>query len=221
MHAEHELAGHADLDAQPRVLLAQLAAGGEGGQEVGVAGRPGGVHVDAVGAGRDHVRRRRSRCRRRAWRMAPTWASRASSILPSGSSSDQLGMGPSGLRVAAQVGHGAVLHRVGEQALGDLHALALVRHVDLDGLVRVVDLPELDHVDADERLVALQVLHAVADVLGPGAVVAQHDLVADVDGGEARRRGVDVEQVIELVLRERRAPWPAWPRAGCRPRDRP
>ena len=106
------------------------------------------------------------------------------------------------LRVPAQVGHRAVLHRVGEQRLGDLHGLALVGHVGLDRLVRVVDLPELDHVDAEQRLVALQVLHAVADVLGPGAVVAQDDLVADVDGGEARRRGVDVEQVVELVLRE-------------------
>ncbi len=106
------------------------------------------------------------------------------------------------LRVAAQVGHGAVLHRVGEQRLGDLHGLALVGDVGLDGLVGVVGLPELDHVDAEQRLVALQVLHAVADVLGPGAVVAQHHLVTDVDRGEARRRCVDVEQVIEFILRE-------------------
>ena len=72
----------------------------------------------------------------------------------------------------------------------------------LIGLVRVVDLPELDHVDAEQRLVALQVLHAVADVLGAGAVVAQHHLVADVHGGEPGRRRVDVEQMVELVLRE-------------------
>ena len=55
VHAEHELARHADLDAEPGVLLAQHAAGGEAGEEVGVAGRAGGVHVDAVGAGLDHV----------------------------------------------------------------------------------------------------------------------------------------------------------------------
>jgi hypothetical protein len=75
--------------------------------------------------------------------------------------------------------------------------------VGLDGLVGVVGLPELDHVDADDLLVDLQVhADAVADVLGAGAVVAQDDLVADVDGGEAGRRGVDVEQVVELVLGE-------------------
>jgi len=79
-----------------------------------------------------------------------------------------------------------------------------VGHVGLDRLVGVVDLPELDHVDAEQRFVALQVLHAVADVLGAGPVVGQDDLVADVDGGEARRGGVDVEQVVELVLRELR-----------------
>ena len=55
VHAEHELARHADLDAQPGVLLAQHAAGLEGGEEVGVAGRAGGVEVDAVGARLDHV----------------------------------------------------------------------------------------------------------------------------------------------------------------------
>ena len=110
---------------------------------------------------------------------------------------------PVGLGVAPQVGHRAVLHRVGEQRLGDLHRLLLVRDVGLDRLVGVVDLPQLDHVDAERLLVGLQVLHPVADVLGPGAVVAHHDLVADVDRREARRRGVDVEKVVELVLRER------------------
>ena len=114
-----------------------------------------------------------------------------------------VGNGPVGLGVTAEVGHRAVLHGVRAEHLGDLHRLALVGHVGLDGLVRVVDLPELDHVDADDLLVGLQVLHPIADVLGPGAVVAHDDFFADVDGGEARRRGVDVEQVVVLVLRER------------------
>jgi len=55
VHADHELARHADLDAEVGVLGAQPLAGSEGGEEVAVAGRPGGVHVDAVGAGRDEV----------------------------------------------------------------------------------------------------------------------------------------------------------------------
>jgi len=76
---------------------------------------------------------------------------------------------------------------MGQQGLGDLHALALMSPVGLDRLVRVVDLPELDHIDAEQRLVALQVLDTIADVLGPGAVVRHDDLVTDVDGGEARR----------------------------------
>ena len=75
-------------------------------------------------------------------------------------------------------------------------------HIGLDRLVGVVDLPELEHIDAEQGFVALQVLHAVADVLGAGAVVAEHHLVADVDRGEARRRGVDLEQMVELVLCE-------------------
>ena len=200
---EHELARHADLDAQPRVLLAQHAAGAQAGEEVGVAGRAGRVEVDAVGAGGDHVVGHEVDVLDQ--HLHGLFLRRAGFVdLAQRQQLGPVGDGAVRLRVAAQVGHGAVLHRVGEQVLGDLHRLRLVGDVGLDRLVRVVDLPELDHVDAEQRLVALQVLHPVADVLGAGAVVGQDDLVADVDGGEARRRGVDVEQVVELVLRERR-----------------
>ncbi len=136
--------------------------------------------------------------------QASSWARAGLVDLAHGQELRPVGDGAVGLRVAAQVGHGAVLHRVSEQVLGDLHGLAFMGDVGLDRLVGVVDLPELDHVDAEQGFVALQVLHAVSDVLGAGAVVAEHDLVADVDGGEARRRGVDVEQVVELVLNELR-----------------
>ncbi len=43
VHAEHELAGHADLDAEVGVPGAYALDRLEGGQEVGVAGRAGGV----------------------------------------------------------------------------------------------------------------------------------------------------------------------------------
>ncbi len=51
VHAEHELAGHADLDAELGVAGAQRLGRPERGEEVGVAGGAGGVEVDAVGAG--------------------------------------------------------------------------------------------------------------------------------------------------------------------------
>ena len=41
----------------------------------------------------------------------------------------------------------------------------------------------------------------VAWVFMPVPSQREHDLVAHVDAGEARRRGVDVEQVVELVVR--------------------
>ena len=53
--ADHELAGHADLDAGVRVLLAQVLHRAEGAEEVGVAGAAGGVEVHAVGAGVQHA----------------------------------------------------------------------------------------------------------------------------------------------------------------------
>ncbi len=202
VHAEHELARHADLDAQPRVLLAQHATGGEAGEEVGVAGRAGRVEVDAVGAGLDHVVGDEVDVVDE--HLDGLFLGRAGLVdLAQRQQLGPVGDGSVGLRVAAQVGHRAVLHGVGAQHLGDLHGLPLVGDVGLDRLVGVVDLPELDDVDAEHLLERLQVLHAVADVLGPRAVVAHDDLVADVDGGEARRRGVDVEQVVELVLGER------------------
>ncbi len=55
VHAEHELAGHADLDAEVGVLRADALDRLERGQEVGVARRPGGVEVDEVDAGLDHL----------------------------------------------------------------------------------------------------------------------------------------------------------------------
>jgi len=51
----------------------------------------------------------------------------------------------------------------------------------------------------------------VACVFMPVPSQLEDDLVADVDAGEARRRGVDVEQVIELFVAQPAAPWPAWP----------
>ena len=54
VHAEHELARHADLDAPVGVLGADALDRPQRGQKVGVAGRARGVQVDAVGAGLVH-----------------------------------------------------------------------------------------------------------------------------------------------------------------------
>ena len=55
MHAEHALAGHAQLDAAVGVLLLDLLDRRERGQQVAVAGGAGGVEVQAVGAGLPHA----------------------------------------------------------------------------------------------------------------------------------------------------------------------
>ena len=62
---------------------------------------------------------------------------------------------------------------------------------------------ELDGVGAQVLLVVLQVVDAGAHVLAAAAVVAQRDLVADVDGAEARAAAEDVDQVRDLVVGER------------------
>ena len=77
----------------------------------------------------------------------------------------------------------------------------------LDRLERVVGVPELDGVGAEHLLVDEQVLGARADRLGPRAVVGEHHLIADVDGGEASGRGPDVEQGA-IPPRPAAAPWP-------------
>ena len=64
-------------------------------------------------------------------------------------------------------------------------------------------MPELEDVLAEALLALEQVEDVGAGHLGAAAVAREHDLVADVDGGEAGGRGVDVEQVVLLVLGER------------------
>ena len=123
---------------------------------------------------------------------------------PCGSSSNQLSQGPSGLRVEGQVRLRAVLDRRRQHELGVLHHLLLERQDRLDRLVAVLDVPELEDVLAEALLALEQVLDVGAGHLGAAAVAAEDDLVADVDGGEGGARGVDVEQVLLLVRRQRR-----------------
>ena len=73
-------------------------------------------------------------------------------------------------------------------------------------LVGVVGVAEFDHVGAEHLLVDLQVLEASSEGVRAGAVHREHDLLTDVDAGEPRGRAVDVDQVVDLLLDERRYP---------------
>ena len=112
--------------------------------------------------------------------------------------------GAVGLGVEAQVGHDAVLQRGHGGEQGVMHDLGLVGHDRAHDLERVVAHAELEQVGAHPLLVGLQVLGARGVRLHAGAVAAEDHLVAHVDPREAGRRRVDVEQVVELVLRQRR-----------------
>jgi len=61
---------------------------------------------------------------------------------------------------------------------------------------------ELQTVRGQTLLVEQQACDTV-ELRRPRAVEAQHDLVADVDRGEARRRGEDGKEMVELVRGER------------------
>ena len=95
VHAEHELARHADLDAHVGVAATDLLDRAQRGEEVAVAGRPGGVEVHAVGAGLGHRVGDEEHVARGVL-GGLFLGGRASAILPSGMSSDQFGTGPSG-----------------------------------------------------------------------------------------------------------------------------
>jgi len=87
-----------------------------------------------------------------------------------------------------------------------VQALRLVGQDRADDLERVVAGAELEEVGAHPLLVGLHVLGAGSVGLHAGAVTGEDDLVAEVDADEARRRGVDVEQVLLLVGGERLDP---------------
>ncbi len=206
--AEHDLGRHADHDAHLRVSGTQDLDGPQRRQKVGVAGGAGGVEVDAVGAGvpqalgdEDHV-----------------VDGQLDGLLLGGARLVDLHLrqqlrpvaaGTVGRRVAAQVGLGAVVHRHREAFLRLLHELLLEGHDGLHGLVRVVDVKELDSVVRQHLLAGIQRVDAAAELRRAAAVLGEHDLVADVDAGEARRRGEDVEQMVEFVGGEGRHLAPA------------
>ena len=156
----------------------------EGGQEVGVAGRPRRVQVDAVGAGLVHALGDVDDVVHRLLhglllgRPRLVDAAQRQQLRP-------VGHGAVGDRVAAEVGHGAVLDGDGEQELGPAHGLLLERQHRLDRLEGVVVVIELHGVGAHRLLEGLQVVDARPHVLAADAVRAQDDLVADVDGAEA------------------------------------
>ena len=131
--------------------------------------------------------------------IASAMAARAAAISPRGSSSNQLATGPSGARVEGQVGLRAVLDRRREHELRVLHDLLLERQDRLDRLVGVLDVPELEDVLAQALLALEQVEDVGAGHLRAAAVARKDDLLADVHGREGGARGVDVEDVVDLV----------------------
>ena len=203
VHAEHELAGHAELHAHVRVLLADDLRGAQRGEELRVAGGAGRVPVDRVRAGLplrvgqlDHVDDghldRLFRGRAGLGDLA-----QRQQLVPVVARAVRLG-------VQAQVGHDAVLQRRDGAQLRVVHVLGLVGQDRAHDLERVVADAELQQVGAHPLLVGLQVLDARRVRLHAGAVAAEHDLLADVDADEAQRRRVDLEQVVDLVVGQRR-----------------
>ena len=128
---------------------------------------------------------------------ASSCAARASAILPSGMSSRPVRRRAVRLRVAAQVRHRPVVERHHRLLLRVLEHLRLEREHGAHGLVRVVVVPELDHVGAVVVLVDDLLEDRRRDVGVARAVEAEDDLVAVVDGAELGRRGEDVEQVVD------------------------
>jgi len=208
--ADDELAGHAQLYAGLRPRATYLLDGAQGAQKVSVAGPAGGVEVHAVGAGLHHpvtdVDEVAGGVLHRLLDGRPALGDAAL-----GKELEPVLGRSVRLRVESEVRLGAVLDRRREHELGVLHDLLLERQDGLDRLVAVLDVPEFEDVLAEALLAFEQVLEVRAGHLRAAAVATQDDLLADVDGGERRRRGVDVEQMVELVGVERRALGPAGP----------
>ncbi len=89
------------------------------------------------------------------------------------------------VRVATEVGLGAVVHGDGDPLLRLLHRLLLAAHDRLDRLERVVDVEELAGVRREALLVLQQRVDAAALLRRAAAVETEDDLVPDVDGAEA------------------------------------
>ena len=203
MHAEDELAGHAELDAHLGVLGVDDLDGAQRGPELRVARGAGRVEVDRVGARLPHgvghahgvddghlggLLRRRPRL----------------VDAPHRQQGRPVVAGPVVLGVQAEVRHDAVLHRRDRAQQRVVQALRLVGQDRADHLERVVAGAELEQVGAHPLLVRLHVLGARGVRLHAGAVAAQHDLVAEIHAHDAGRRGVDIEDMVLFFGGERR-----------------
>ena len=201
VHAEHELAGHADLDAKVGMTGADALDGQKRGQEVGVTGRTGRVQVDELDAGLDHL----------VGHEDDVVGGELDRLFLGGARLGDLaerqqlrpvGHRTVGHRVEPEVGHGAVAERGRRHELRLAHDDLLEGHDGLGRFVRIVVVVELERVGAEVLLVVLQVVDAGAEVVAAAAVEREHDLVADVDAGEAAVRAEDLGQMVELGSRE-------------------
>ncbi len=159
-------------------------------EEVGVAGAAGGVEVHAVGAGREHAVADEDHVLGGQLHGVLDGGARAGDVAAGQQLEPVVGRAVR-LRVERQVGLRPVLDRRRQHELGVLHDLLLERQDRLDGLVGVLDVPELEDVLAQALFALEQVEDVGAGHLAAAAVAGEHDLVADVDRRErapARRR---------------------------------
>ena len=213
VEAEHELGRHPDLDGEVGgrgQLLHRL----QHGEELGVAGRGGGVEVDAVAAHLGHHARDVEHVvlagpGHRHLRLA------RGLDLAAREQVGRVGERPVRLRVEAEVGHRPVEHGDdrGEQRLLDADRLEGDDRLDrLVGVIRVADLHGVEAEGALEDAEALLARQADAHAAGElrrvervdRAVLGQDDLVAGLHAHDAAGVGEQVDQPVDLVLLERR-----------------
>ena len=208
VEAEHAFGRHADFNGEVRVLGRPLD-GTQRSEELAVAGRGGGVVVDAVCPDLVHLPRHPDE----------VVVADLESLLGGRTRLGDLALGeqvgrvrerPIRLVVQAQIGHEAVEHRDDRGVKHGLHMVLLQHHDGFGRLHRVVGVADLHGVEAEgalegaERLLsgegqanARRQLRRVERV--GGAVLAEHRFVAALHAPDAAGAGEHLEEVVELV----------------------
>ena len=212
MHAEDELARHADFDAEVGGLL-ELFDGLERRQEVGVARRGGRVEVDAVGADLGHALADEDHVFQAQLGGLHLLFARLVD-LHHAEQVGRVGVRPVRSVVETHVRHGAVQdreHRGRQQALdGDL----VERDHRLGRLERVVDPAEFHGVEREDALEDLDCRFAAyrqvcttrqlrRDERARRFILGQRHFVAGLDADDSPRRGEDLDELLDLAFFER------------------
>ncbi len=213
VHAEDELAGHADLDAEVGRLL-ELLHGLQRRQEVGVAGRGGGVEIDTVGADLSHALADEDHVLHAE--LSGLHLLFASLVhLHHAEQIGRVDVGTVRCVVQAHVGHRAVEdreHRGGQKALdGDL----VERDHRLGRLEGVVDPAELHGVEGEHAFEDFHGGFATYRKVGTARelrgderarrfVLGQWDFVTGFDADHAPGCREDLDELVDLVVFENR-----------------